>query len=289
MADKKLFVPVKIGNVSVHLWTVLLFCVSLFFDFFEMLVISYCIVALHEMSHIWVAKRCRVPLEGVWVLPFGITMKISGEYVLKPSNEVKICLAGPLCNFVLAYLVYRLYGGVYREYIIATNLVMGVFNLLPALPLDGGRITRALLVKRYGHIRSTTIAFKITRLVAIVIGLFGVFVLLVTKFNFSFLIIGAFLVANITEEKKRANSVIMKDILYSRKKLAKGISASSVIVVNLYEKAINVISGLSYDRYYIVYVTDSKGEVLKTVTETEIIEKTAVYGANITLKKIIEI
>ena len=81
----------------------------------------------------------------------------------------------------------------------------------------------------------------------------------------------------------------MKDILYSRKKLAKGISASSVIVVNLYEKAINVISGLSYDRYYIVYVTDSKGEVLKTVTETEIIEKTAVYGANITLKKIIEI
>ena len=53
MADKKLFVPVKIGNVSVHLWTVLLFCVSLFFDFFEMLVISYCIVALHEMSHIW--------------------------------------------------------------------------------------------------------------------------------------------------------------------------------------------------------------------------------------------
>ena len=288
MADKKLFVPVKIGNVSVHLWTVLLFCASLFFDFFEMLVISYCIVALHEISHIWVAKRCKVPMEGVSVLPFGITMKIADEYVLTPSREVKICLAGPLCNFVLAYLVYRLYGGTYREYIIANNVVMGAFNLLPALPLDGGRIMRALLVKRYGHIRSTTIAFKITRIVSVVIGLFGIFVLVLTKFNFSFLIIGAFLVANITEEKKRANSIIMKDILYSRKKLAKGVSASAVVVADVRERVINVISKLSYDRYYIVYVADTKGEILKAVTETEIIEKTAVYGTNITFKKIIE-
>ncbi|MBR5518248.1 MAG: site-2 protease family protein [Clostridia bacterium] len=288
MTDKNILRPFKIGKLHLHIWTILLFCTGLFFEFFEMLVISYTVATLHEAAHILVAKRCRVPISKVEILPFGITMHPVEEYVLKPVDEVKICLAGPLCNFVVAYLVWRFYGGAYREYIVAFNLAMGIFNLLPAIPLDGGRIMRALFVKRFGHIRSTSVAFNITKIVAALIGVFGILVVVKTRFNFSFLVVGCFLIANLTEEKKRANSIIMKDILYSRKKLAKGVSPSEALVANLYERAMNVISKLSYDRYYIVYVADTKGEVLKTVTETEIIEKTAVYGTNITMKKIIE-
>ena len=288
MADKNILRPFKIGKLHLHIWTILLFCTGLFFDFFEMLVISYTVATLHEAAHILVAKRCKVPISKVEILPFGITMQPAEEYVLKPVDEVKICLAGPLCNFLVAYLVWRFYGGTYREYILFSNLAMGVFNLLPALPLDGGRILRAVMVKWLGHIRATAVSLKITGLVAIITGIIGVWVLFTTKFNFSFLVIGCFLVANMTEEKKRARTVIMKDILYSRQKLARGVCQSEVVTANLYERVINVISGLSYDRYYIVYVTDTKGEILKAVTETEIIEKTAICGTNTTLKKIVE-
>ena len=55
------------------------------------------------------------------------------------------------------------------------------------------------------------------------------------------------------------------------------------------ERALGVIENLSYDRYYMVNVINSRMEVLKVVTETEIIEKTAAYGMNVTLKKIVEI
>jgi len=288
MADKNILRPFKIGKLHLHIWTILLFCTGLFFDFFEMLFISYVVATLHETAHIIVAKRCKVPISKVEILPFGITMHPVEESVLKPADEVKICLAGPLCNFAVAYLVWRFYNGAFGEYVVIFNLAMGIFNLLPALPLDGGRIMRALLVKRFGHIRSTSVAFNITKIVAVAMGVFGIWVIVTTKFNFSFLLVGCFLVANLTEEKKRANSIIMKDILYSRKKLSNGVCASESVVVNLYERVMNVISRLSYDRYYIVYVADTKGEILKTVTETEIIEKTAMYGTNITFKKIIE-
>lgn len=290
MADKKMFLAMKIGNVTVHLWTLLLFGASLFFDFFEMLLISYGITALHESAHIWVAKRCKVPIEAVEILPFGITMRVKDEFTPKPEDEIKICIAGPICNFVIAYLIYGFYGGAYREYIIISNIAMGVFNLLPALPLDGGRIMRALLVKRYGHIRATALAFKITKIIAFLIAASGLMVIYVTKFNFSFLVIGCFLTANLTEERKRSNAIIMKDILYSRKKLSKGgVSKGDVVVADMYEKAVSVIEKLSYDRYCLVNITNSKGEILKVATETEIIEKSAIFGMNVTLKKIVGI
>ena len=282
--------PLKAGRVEIQLLTILLFAASLFFDFFEMLMVAYCITALHECAHILVAKMCRVPIDGVEVLPFGITMRVGDECIVKPCDEVKISLAGPVCNFLTAFFTYGLWWGWYRDYIITASVVMGVFNLLPALPLDGGRILRAVLVKRLGHIRATTLAFKITRVTAVLIAITGLYAIYITGFNFSFLLIGGFLLANLTEERKRANIIIMKDILYSRKKLAKqGTVRADILVADVNERALGVIENLSYDRYYMVNVINSRMEVLKVVTETEIIEKTAAYGMNVTLKKIVEI
>ncbi len=282
--------PVKAGKVEIQLLTILLFATSLFLNFFEMLLAAYCITALHECAHVLVAKMCKVPIDGVEVLPFGITMKVRDECIVKPYDEVKISLAGPVCNFLTAFFTYGLWWGVYRDYIITASVAMGIFNLLPALPLDGGRILRAVLVKRLGHIRATTFVFKVTRVTALLIAIVGLYIVYATGFNFSFLLIGVFLLANLTEERKRANTIIMKDILYSRKKLAsQGTLRADILVADVNEKAFSVIENLSYDRYYMVNVINSRMEVLKVVTETEIIEKTATYGMNTTLKKIVGI
>ena len=282
--------PVKAGKVEIQLLTILLFAIILFFDFFEMLLAAYCITALNECAHVIVAKMCKVPIDGVEVLPFGITMRVRDECIVKPYDEIKISLAGPVCNFLTAFFTYGLWWGVYRDYIITSSMAMGIFNLLPALPLDGGRILRAVLVKRLGHIRATTVAFKVTRVTALLIAIAGLYIVYATGFNFSFLLIGGFLLANLTEERKRANIIIMKDILYSRKKLAKqGTVRADILVADVNEKAFSVIENLSYDRYYMVNVINSRMDVLKVVTETEIIEKTATYGMNTTLKKIVGI
>ena len=104
------------------------------------------------------------------------------------------------------------------------------------------------------------------------------------------MLIGGFLIANLTEEKKNANIIIMKDILFSRKKLTeKGVSRGDVLVAELGEKAKNVLKMLSYDRYFVINIVDSRMRVVRTVTETELIESIAAYGMNISMKKFVEL
>lgn len=285
-----IFKPLKIKKLEIHIWTVLLFAVGLFFDFFNILLIAYTITAIHETAHIVTAKMCNVKIDGVEILPFGITMRIDKSCITDTWNEIKIGLAGPVSNFLIAYFVYGFYGGIYKEYIMTASLVMGIFNLIPALPLDGGRIVRALLVKKLGHIRAATVAIAITNVLAFFIIISGLYMLYITGFNFSFLLIGGFLTANLTEERKNADMIIMKDILYSRKKLSrKGVSNGNILVAEASEKAKNVLKMLSYDRYYIINIVDSRMQVVRTVTETELIENMAAYGMNITMKKFVGI
>lgn len=284
-----IFKPVKIKKLEIHLWTILLFAVGLVFNFFEVLVIAYAITAVHETAHIMAAKMCNVKIDGVEILPFGITMRLAKDCITDTWDEIKIAAAGPLSNFLIAYFVHGFYNGMYKEYIIAASLAMGVFNLIPALPLDGGRIMRAFLVKNLGHIRAATATLRITGIFAVLIALSGLYALYITGFNFSFLLIGCFLTANLTEERKKANTIIMRDILFSRKKLSeKGVARADVLVTDLNEKAKKILEKLSYDRYYLVNIVNSRMEVVKTLTETEIIESMAVYGMNITMKKFVE-
>jgi len=280
--------PIKFKKLEINLWCIILFAVGFYFRFFDILLIAYTITAIHEFAHILTAKMCDVKIDGVEVLPFGITMRIAKNCINNTSSEVKIAIAGPVSNFLISYFVYGFYEGMYKDYIITASLAMGLFNLLPVLPLDGGRVLRALLVKKYGHIRAANITFNISYVSVFFILAGGLYALYLTKFNFSFLLIGGFLIANITEERKNANMIIMKDILYSRKKLLeKGVSQGDLLIAEEDEKAKNILKKLSYDRYYIIKIVDNHMGIIKTVTETELIEYMAIYGMNITLKKIV--
>ncbi|MEE1043394.1 MAG: M50 family metallopeptidase [Clostridia bacterium] len=289
MIPKILLRPIKIKKFEINLWSIVLFAIGFYFDFFKMLVIAYIITAIHEFAHMLVAKLCNVEIDGVEILPFGITMRIAENCVKDTLSEIKIAMAGPLSNFLIAYFTYGVYSGVYKQYIIATSIIMGAFNLLPVLPLDGGRILRALLVKRVGHIRATNMVLNLSYVFGFLIFFGGLYTIYLTKFNFSVLLIGGFLIANITEERKNANMIIMKDILYSRKKLLhKGISKGEVLVAEENQRAKSVLKELSYDRYYIVKIVDNHMNIVKTVTETELIEFMAIYGMNMSMKKIVE-
>ena len=285
---KLLTSPFKIKSLEIHPWTVLLFLISLYFRFFHILAVAYAITAIHELAHIFTAKKRGIKISAVEILPFGITARLERKGIRSTSDEIIISLAGPFSNLLIAYFTYGFYSGALRDYIITSSIAMGIFNLLPALPLDGGRIMRSMLVKKYGHIRATSVAVKFTHFTAMVILLAGLYLLFITGFNFSFLIIGGFLIANMTEERKHAHMIIMKDILYSRKKL-EGAGEAKILVANENENAKNILNRLSYDRYYIIKITDSTMNIIATITETQLIEAMAIYGMNITMKKIVGI
>ena len=288
MKLKMLKKPIKIFCVEIHWWVLALFLVAFRFEFLYQLLIAYGITAIHESAHILVTRRLGIKTERIEVLPFGITAKLCDEGIKNPRDEIIIALAGPISNFVIAYIAYGVAGGWWQTYIICTSLVIGVFNLIPALPLDGGRILKAVLVSRYGCIRGYGMAMRVSVFCGLGIAIVGLWILYVTGFNFSFLIIGAFLVANITEEIKASRIIMMKDILYSRRKLKEiRHQRCGVLVVTEEKKAIEVLSEITYDKYYLINIADVNGEILNTITETSFVEGLAVLGINTSMRKFV--
>ena len=144
-------------------------------------------VILHELGHALVARRYGIRTIEVVMFPIGGLARL--DRLPKPSEELWIAIAGPLVNFVIAFaLAAYLYatGGfapldLLREPTDANlaqrvalgNLILGGFNLLPAYPMDGGRILRSLLAIRRSEEQATRIAVQSGQFFAILMGLFG--------------------------------------------------------------------------------------------------------------------
>ncbi len=137
--------------------------------------LAFASVILHELGHALVARKLGVGVSGIELHFFGGIAKLT-SHPKSPKDEAIIAAAGPAVSFVLAGIGYLLYaatglGGL--ALVGGVNLVIALFNLLPALPMDGGRIFRALLSLRLGHRRATEVSVKISRVVSIVFAIVG--------------------------------------------------------------------------------------------------------------------
>lgn len=153
------------------------------------IVLLFVCVVLHEFGHILTARRFGIRTPTITLLPIGgvASMERMPE---KPGQEVLVALAGPAVNVVIALLLIALLGGrldisdldltqnpgtnmVSRVAI--ANVALVVFNLIPAFPMDGGRVLRALLAMRMGFVRATRTAALVGQMFAIFLGFVGLF------------------------------------------------------------------------------------------------------------------
>jgi stage IV sporulation protein FB len=159
----------------------------------------FVIVVLHELGHSYAALGYKIPVQRIVLLPIGGVAEL-GRLPEDPRQELVVALAGPAVNFVLAaalWLVAQITplgralagdplpqlftGGMLADpvaavfqYVFSANLAIGLFNLLPAFPLDGGRVLRALLAMKLAYPRATAVAVGIGQTMAWLLGLWGV-------------------------------------------------------------------------------------------------------------------
>jgi Zn-dependent protease len=132
-------------------------------------VVISCSVVAHELGHAVVARRFGIEIRGIELHILGGVAKMS-RMPKTATDEILIAVAGPAVSFVLGAVGVGLgYGlGVkallYFGYL---NLILGGFNLLPALPMDGGRVLRAALSARIGRYRATLAAATVSRVFAV--------------------------------------------------------------------------------------------------------------------------
>lgn len=148
------------------------------------LVLLFLGVVLHEFGHILAARRFGVHTPEIILLPIGGISRLE-RIPERPHQELLMALAGPAVTLVIALSLILALGGlpspetVFDEVtpravlaqLAYANIVLFAFNLIPAFPLDGGRVLRAVLAHFKGHLRATELAATIGRVAAVLFGL----------------------------------------------------------------------------------------------------------------------
>ena len=144
-------------------------------------------VVLHELGHALTARRYGIRTEKIILLPIGGVAAME-RMPDDPKEEIAVALAGPAVNLVIALVLwlwlsvsgttmhaeqFSLVEGSFLEKLMVVNIILAVFNLLPAFPMDGGRVLRAALSMRMSHNRATQVAAKVGQGMALWLGLIG--------------------------------------------------------------------------------------------------------------------
>jgi Zn-dependent protease len=188
-------------------------------------------VTLHEFGHVLVAKRYGVPTRSITLLPIGGLAQLE-SLPEKPWQEFQVAIAGPMVNVVIAILlfIYLKVSGTMPEWgakevagsfnyffnLFLANISLAVFNLIPAFPMDGGRILRALLSLRRDRDKATRIAARIGQFLAVgfmIIGIFSnVWLIAIGVFIF----IGAEGEARLEKSKKTLSGTHVRDAIMTQ-------------------------------------------------------------------------
>jgi Zn-dependent protease/CBS domain-containing protein len=165
------------------------------------IVLIFLCVLLHELGHVFAARRYGVATRDVTLWPFGGIASME-RMPDKPSEELIVAVAGPAVNVAIAtVLVLWLWPHLDPENltkiedpavslavkVAGANIILVLFNMIPAFPMDGGRVLRALLAMRMGNARATETAAVIGQGFAVVFGVLGIF------YNPMLIIIAAFI------------------------------------------------------------------------------------------------
>jgi stage IV sporulation protein FB len=144
-------------------------------------------VVLHELGHAVAARRYGIATPDITLLPIGGLARLT-RIPEKPGQEIVIAVAGPLVNVAIAAILILVFGARidmaafssiedpapgFLSRLAAVNIFLVLFNLIPAFPMDGGRVLRAVLALRHDRRRATEVAARVGQAFAFILGFLG--------------------------------------------------------------------------------------------------------------------
>lgn len=273
---------IKISRLFIP-YTILLLIIGFKGEF----LISFLLVFFHELAHYLTARKLGFKGFDIEILPIGTVLKLKDLDDADPKEDLIISISGPLTNLIMAgvfYFINKKFSNYYLNLLYMSNLTLGIFNLIPAFPLDGGRILRNIIAFKTFYKRANKITVNISFIIGFFITIFSLIILELGKKNLSVGIIGLFIVISSYKEKERIVYIIMGDIIRKKYRFIKrGYIENRNLSIYYKKTLLEALSILDKNRYNIFAVLNEEMKAISTIYEEELVEGLKLYG-NISLE-----
>ncbi len=285
-----------IFGISINIHVTFLLLLVLFLSggikWLALMVGVFCFVILHELCHSLVARNFGIQVKEITLLPIGGVASMT-SMPEKPSQEFFISIVGPLFNLAVVAVFYfplkNLLGPdvlFHRPFSTATwpltaaylywiNLILAVFNLIPAFPMDGGRVLRALIAQRIGYQRATKFAVNLGHLFALAFAYFGI-----VGFNIILIAISIFIYIAASNEELQVD---LRETLKKFKVL--DILSPDFLTVNG-DTTISKVLELIFHSHQEDFPVVEAGEIVGFVTRQDIMNSIHTIGMQVPVKDI---
>lgn len=278
--------------IKLSKWLIPQLLIFLMLGFETKILIAFLWIIFHEIFHYFVAKNLGLRVENFKIHPLGTTVELSEFDELSLKEELIICLSGPIANLMMAATFFVLngsIGGYFVQNSMEVNLVLGIFNLIPAYPLDGARIIRIILSTKMLYKKAYNITAYLSYIIAAIFLACFIFLTSIHKLNLSLVFSSLFIIFITYKEKGRVMYIIMADIIKKRKRFLKKRYIDNKDI-SVYHKLglVNVLGLVDKNKFNTFYVLDGEMKLLLIIHEDELIEALKLYG-NISLEEYIGI
>lgn len=280
----------KWPRLSVDPLIVALLIPAALFGYFFALMMGFVAVIIHELAHILAARLFAVGASRIELTPFGGLASMDSAPT--PAAAFFIALAGPLANLSLVQALLLIYPGQQGEMLrlfILSNLCIGLFNLLPAYPLDGGRMLHVLLTPLLGHERAKRFGCTLGMVLGAGLLAFAIWSAVSHRVVNISLFAAGFLILVLARRQQRTD--VYTALRYSQRKraaLRRSPIPAKQIAAGEETMAVELLRTLKQGEYVTACVVDEGLRIRGVLDETQILDGIVRFGSTCTLKKILD-
>jgi stage IV sporulation protein FB len=255
----------------------------------------FALVIGHELAHLLTAKAYGFRVDGLEIFPFGGAAYCDDLFEGRKIEESIMALAGPGFNLILLFAAQALrwlgyWTGPSGEDFVRINFWLAAFNLLPVLPLDGGRVARALFSDAFGFVRTTKVFARLGQAFGIFLAILGLTLLGKEKSIESFItliILAVFFLLSGNKEIASARITFLRQLTRKKEELLrKGLMKSKVLTAYSDTPLVRIVEELTPDRYALIHLPGEEFQVEKMLTETQVVEGMLQHGIHYPVGKL---
>jgi len=273
----------KISGVSIRIHPTFLIVLVIYgvLGLAAQALLVFSLVLGHELAHLLTAKAYGFKVVGLELFPFGGAAYCDDLFEGRKLEESIMALAGPMFNVVLLFTAQALrwngvWTGALADEFVRLNFWLAAFNLIPVLPLDGGRVVRALFVEGFGFVRTTKFLARAGQWLGALFALYGIVLWGSGKFAegpLTFMTLGGFFWFVGGKEIASAHITFLRHLTRKKEELVrKGLMRSKWLTVHRDTPLVRIVEEFTPDRYAMVSLANETMSLDKILTETDVLE-----------------